>query len=96
MFYRRIKLPFAFQGKDASQLGFDGPVHLRRSGDGRDTELRGRYRNSGAMTKVIVQSNLLSGRQPVVQRKRRPFPGGVFLDLQDRNQLLSLVSILMP
>jgi hypothetical protein len=38
-----------------------------------------------------------AGKQDeVAQRKRRPFSGGVFFDSLNRNQLLSLVSILMP
>lgn len=54
------------------------------------------YRNKGAITNLTVQSSLMSGYHHTVHRKRRPFPGDVFFDSQDRNQLLSLVSILIP
>jgi hypothetical protein len=37
-----------------------------------------------------------SERHPIAQRKRRPFPGGVFVDLHDWNHLLTVVSILIP
>lgn len=56
----------------------------------------GRYWTKSAIAKLTVQDSLFSGRPHIVQRKRRPFPGGVLFDLLDRNQLLSLDSILMP
>jgi hypothetical protein len=55
-----------------------------------------RYRIRGAITKVTAQSRLMSGRRHIAQRKRRPFSGGVFFHLHDWNQLLALVSILIP
>jgi hypothetical protein len=57
------------------------------------------YRNKCAIPKLTVQSSLMRGCRRIAQRKRRPFPGGVFSGLEDRNQLVSLVSmvsILMP
>jgi hypothetical protein len=56
-----------------------GPGHPRRSGDGRNLEVD--YRNKGAITKVTVQSSLMSGCYQIVPRKRRPFPDDVFFDL---------------
>jgi hypothetical protein len=71
-------------------------VENRAASDQTETARLECYRSKGAITKVTVQTSLMSGRHHNVQRKRRPFPGDVFFDLQVGNQLLSLVSILMP
>jgi hypothetical protein len=39
---------------------------------------------------------LIGGCHPIAQRKRRPSAGDVFFDFEDRNQALSLESILIP
>jgi hypothetical protein len=58
--------------------------------------------NNCAITDVTVHSSLMERgdtllfEEDVLRRKRRPFPGDVFYDLEDTNQLLCLDSILMP
>ena len=61
-----------------------------------DTVRDAPYRNRDAFAKVTVQSSLIGGYHQVVHRKRRPFPGDVFVNLIDSNQLLPLVSIRIP
>jgi hypothetical protein len=55
-----------------------------------------RFEEQRAATTAAVQSSQRSRRYPIVRRRRRPLPGDVFYDLQDRNQLLVWESILIP
>jgi hypothetical protein len=47
------------------------------------------------MTKVTVQGRFMSKFHPGVQKNRRPYPGGVFFDQQDRSYSIVAPPILI-